>query len=102
MTIQDLLDFLTSDEHFIISFTKNEIVLSLTCNLNDDLTYSYARSYFPNFYKLTIEHYENLCEQLNKPEHKGLYETMKTSLDVIKKASVSFNERLERVAKING
>ena len=54
MTINEIIDSIKSNETLIIPIVKDDILLSLTCNLSDTRTYSYAQHYFPGFYDRNI------------------------------------------------
>lgn len=93
--IEEILNTLKSDDHLIIRLHRDEIELSLTCNLSDLRTYSYARNYFPNFYTRIMNEYTVLVNQLKSIEgHEKLSDSAQRSLDLIKLAGVSFLSRL--------
>lgn len=95
ISIEEILKSLKTDDHLIIRLHRDEIDLSLTCNLSDLRTYNYAQNYFPNFYKRIMNEYTLLVNQLNSiEEHKTLRDSAQRSLDLIKLAGVSFLIRL--------
>ncbi|UQJ95332.1 hypothetical protein IANJMKHF_00427 [Klebsiella phage CPRSA] len=55
MTINEIMDSIKSNETLIIPIVKDDILLSLTCNLSDTRTYSYAQHYFPDFTIVTFQ-----------------------------------------------
>lgn len=93
--IEEILNALKKEDHLITRLHRDEIDLSLTCNLSDLRTYNYARNYFPNFYTRIMNEYTLLVNQLNSLEgHEKLRESAQRSLDLIKLAGVSFLSRL--------
>lgn len=92
MTINEIMDSIKSNETLIIPIVKDDILLSLTCNLSDTRTYSYAQHYFPGFYDRNISEYTLLCNQV---ETTHLYERIKKSLDLIQQAKEVFMKRME-------
>lgn len=95
ISIEEILKSLKTDDHLITRLHRDEIDLSLTCNLSDLRTYNYARNYFPNFYTRIMNEYTLLVNQLNSiEEHKNLRDSAQRSLDLIKLAGVSFLTRL--------
>jgi hypothetical protein len=93
--IEEILNALKKEDHLITRLHRDEIDLSLTCNLSDLRTYNYAQDYFPNFYKRIMNEYTLLVNQLSSiEEHKPLRDSAQRSLDLIKLAGVSFLIRL--------
>lgn len=44
--IEEILNSLKKEDHLITRLHRDEIDLSLTCNLSDLRTYNYAQNYF--------------------------------------------------------
>lgn len=94
MTIPEIIKSLKQHDHFITKLHQSEIELSLTCNLEDNSTYNYARSHFAGYYANLLYEYHTLCTSLTDLEHKEFYDIAKHSFDLIMKSNALYLERL--------
>lgn len=94
--IDELVNKIKTSDNFITRFHREEIILSLTCNLSDDRTANFAINYFPNFYRRIETEYQtfyNSVKYANLTTHALI---AGITLDMVRYARVLFTERMEK------
>lgn len=101
--VNNIMTAIQGDQHLIINHDVDEIVLALTCNLDDLRTLAYARSHFPGFFERHIDGFSSVVtavEMAASEEEKAKYlNPAKNSVIILESAYNAFNDRLEKYKK---
>lgn len=96
--INNIMLGLQSEEHILSMSDANEIVLALTCNLDDPRTLSYARVHFRQFFKSRIDSYSLVVSQIKQSQQQEQSRYLipaKNSVIILEAAKNAYNDRME-------
>lgn len=97
--VTNIMKAVQGNQHLITKPDADEIILALTCNLEDLRTRSYAKFYFPNFFKKQLDAFKGLVAQLefHKADESKYLNPAKNSVIILESALNVFNDRMENM-----
>lgn len=101
MNVETIMNRIKAGDTFLNAFEVTELELSLTCNLSDIPTVTYAKENFYSFYESKIKEYKQLNEdilscdlQATNPEYLTKFAN---SVEILELAFELFKKRMEKV-----